>query len=93
MNIKERMALLQKTKGKFFSCKFVKATTGEMREMTCRLDVSRYTKGGVNPNPRIGIDQVVVWENGGNEAGTGRYRTINVESLTEFRFGGKTTTF
>lgn len=48
MNIKARYRDLLKAgeNGKFFTVKFTKRSTGEVRVMNCRLNVTKHLKGG-----------------------------------------------
>ena len=54
--------LIGSTGGTFFSVKFVKRTTGELRRMVCRTGVKRGVKGiGLSFDPKE-RDLVVVWD-------------------------------
>tara|TARA_R110002020_G_scaffold183094_1_gene379063 strand:+ start:1253 stop:1546 length:294 start_codon:yes stop_codon:yes gene_type:complete len=58
---------------KFFTVKFVKKD-GTDRIMTCRLDVTRYSKG--NPQSANPDQYIVGWE-----PATKQYRNINIDTL------------
>ena len=78
--------MVASTGGKFFTVTFIKKD-GTPRTITGRIDVSKYTKGGVagwkaNRN-NIGIFEV-------NE---GHYRAFNAERVTSLKIGGKLHTF
>lgn len=87
MNIQERMSVVQSTNGKFFTVSFTKKT-GEERVLTGRLNVAKYTNGGVNPNPKIGVSHIGVWDTKKKA-----YRTINLETAKWMHFQGKTIKF
>lgn len=87
MNIQERMSVVQSTNGKFFTVAFIKKD-GSERILTGRLNVAKYTKGGVNPNPHIGSTQIGVYDTR-NKA----YRTINLETAKWMHFQGKIINF
>jgi hypothetical protein len=75
--------LIFKTKGEFFSAQFIKKD-GTLRDMVCRLGVTKYLKGGslaFDPSER-GL--VVVFEM--NVEG---YRMINVNSLIQLKIAGQ----
>jgi hypothetical protein len=45
--------LIQSTTGRFFKVSFIKRTSGERREMVCRIGVSKHLKGGsLSFNPK-----------------------------------------
>jgi hypothetical protein len=84
----------------FFSVKFIKRTTGEVRDMECRVDVKKFLKGGppaYNPN-----DYNLVWvadvalireiaqaKRNGTYAGETPYRSINLDTVLEIRIDGE----
>lgn len=79
----------------FFTVKFIKRTTGELRTMNCRRDVKKHLKGGelkYSPNTK-GL--VTVWECKSldydkKDAG---YRMINLDGVTEIKADGNTYIF
>lgn len=70
---------------KIFSVKFVKRTTGEMREMTCRTGVKKHLKGGDAAYNFRDNGLVSVFD----MASMG-YRAIPLEGLREATFEGET---
>lgn len=68
-----------------FGVTFVKRTTGEVRDMTCRLGVSKGTVGGELPFDPVEKGLLPVYDM--KSAG---YRMINLETITELRINGKT---
>lgn len=87
MNIQERMSAVEATNGKFFTVSFTKKD-GSERILTGRLNVAKYTKGGVNPNPKIGTTQIGVYDTRKKA-----YRTINLETVKWMHFQRKTVVF
>ncbi len=71
--------------GKFFSVKFIKRTTGELREMLCRTGVKKYLKN--NPErPGINFKEnylIPVYDVQKKE-----YRAISIEGIREVKIGG-----
>lgn len=86
MNTKTEMlrALIKEiTPSTIFGVTFVKKNL-EVRDMTCRLGVTKYLKGG-----ELGYDQVEkgllsVFDMSANE-----YRMINLDTVTELRANGQ----
>lgn len=80
--------LFRESQGLIFSCTFRKKD-GNLRHMTCRTGVRKYTKGGtLNYSPRkmryvpvCDIDLV-------RDGIANPYRTINVNTLVEFNIHG-----
>ena len=69
--------------GKIFSVDFTKKN-GEARTMLCRLDVTKYLKGGV-----LGYDQVEKGVMSVYDIQSAGYRMINLETVTEIRANGQ----
>ena len=75
--------LLTIVEGEWFKVKFIKRTTGEEREMTCRRGVKKHTKGvGLAYDP-IKKNLVPVWVANEGKDGADAYRMINVETIKE----------
>lgn len=80
--------------GKVFSVKFVKRSTGEVRQMRCRLNVNKGVKGvGPNYNPSE-HNLIRVYVMPGDEGydpnnPSKNYRSIPVENIKEIRCGAK----
>jgi len=74
--------ILSSNKGQFFSVKFVKKD-GSIRKMTCRKGVKKgLTGGGAKYNPvEKGLISVY-------DVAKGAYRTVNFDTLLEFKLGG-----
>lgn len=54
ITVDEAKKMMLATDGKIFAVKFIKRTTGELREMTCRLGVTSHLHGGELPyDPKI----------------------------------------
>ena len=77
---------------KFFNVEFVKRTTGEVRNMTCRRGVKKFLHGGTigyNPEKK---NLITVWEpdargkNGPNDEG---YRCISVNGIQRITFNNR----
>lgn len=76
--------MIYKTNGEFFSAQFVKKD-GSIRDMVCRLGVTKHLKGGelaFDPHER-GL--IVVYE-----MNVDGYRMINIKSLRQVKIGGET---
>ena len=76
--------LLKSNKNKIFSVIFLKRTTGEVRHMTCRLNVAKHLNGGMllfDPLSR-GLISVYDVKNKG-------YRMINLETLMSIKMLGR----
>ena len=84
INKKDVWKLLQSNKNRIFSTIFIKRTTGEVRHMTCRLNVAKHLKGGMllfDPLSRGLISVYDVKNNG--------YRMINLETLMSIKMLGR----
>jgi hypothetical protein len=69
--------------GKVFWVRFIKRTTGDIREMLCRFDVKSFLKGGkASYNPKD-FNLMCVFDMQKLE-----YRTVNLEGLLELRISG-----
>ena len=74
----------QSSKGRVFSVKVIKRTTGEIRDMQCRFDVKSYLKGGdsaYNPDDHglmCVFDMQLL-----------NYRSINLNGIMEMSLGGQ----
>lgn len=84
--------------GRFFSCRFHKRGSGDLREMNCRLGVKKHLKGGVAAYDREEKNVICVYDptaedkkirlEDGSHPRTGGYRSISVEALIYLRLGG-----
>jgi molybdenum cofactor biosynthesis enzyme len=70
--------------GKLFSLVFVKRTTGEEREMVCRLGVTSKLKGGVKAYNAAEHNLITVYDM--QKSG---YRSIPVENVLRAKVNGK----
>lgn len=75
---------IKRSMGRFFTIVFTKRTTGESRTMTCRLGVKKHLKGGPRAYDPEKLGLLIVWE-----AKSSEYKSIPMDAITEFRFGGK----
>ena len=96
-SIKAIRSMIQATDGKVFSVEFTKKD-GSLRKMSCRLGVKKGVKG-TRPEATAKRNQTLA-DNGMlgvfemfNGTETKGFRTINLNTLTKFTFGGKTVTF
>ncbi len=72
------------TKGRVFSARFEKRTTGEMRKINCRLGVTKHLKGGelkYKPAERNLVGVFDMQKKG--------YRMIDVDGLTNLTVDGE----
>ena len=81
-NINTVRSIIESNGGKFVSISFVKKD-GTYRLINGRLGVTKYLKGGVNKNPRLNNDQLVLWE-----CKTKSYRTVNLNAVRDVSVGG-----
>ena len=75
--------LLDSIGGEFFRVSFIKRTTGELREMTCRKGVKKHLQGGeaAYSFSEKGLISVYDVQSEG-------YRCIPIENVLEIEFGG-----
>lgn len=70
--------------GKIFSVTFTKRTTGEIRQMVCRLGVLTHLKGGEKPFDDAEKGVLTVFD-----VQKGDYRSISAEAVSKIRIGGE----
>ncbi len=75
------MELLKATRGKIFSCEFVKKD-GSLRKMVARLGVAKNLKGGKNG---AGANNALITV---YDMAVGGYRMINLETLKSLKVAG-----
>ena len=75
------MELLKATRGKIFSCEFVKKD-GSLRKMVARLGVAKNLKGGKNG---AGANNALITV---YDMAVGGYRMINLETLRSLKVAG-----
>jgi len=75
---------IRNTNGKIFTVVFTKRTTGERREMNCRMKVKKHLKGG-GPAYNFKKKNLISVYDLGKEG----YRCIPIEGITHLRVGGK----
>ena len=77
--------IVSNTKGQFFNVEFKKRTTGELRNMTARVGVSKYITGeGLKYNARE-KDLLPVYD----MIAKG-YRMISIDGITKLKTNGET---
>lgn len=76
---------LKSTNGKIFGVKFIKRTTGELREMTARMEVKSHLTGGGPAYDREAAKVLCVFDMA--KAG---YRSIPVEGVQSVKIEGVT---
>jgi len=81
---KELKKLRELVGNKIFSVVFTKKN-GDLREMTCRLGVTRHLKGGELGYDAEAMNYLTVFDMQVQE-----YRTINVNTLKQIKFEGVT---
>lgn len=86
-------AVIEATRGKFFTVLFKKRTNGELRLMNCRIGVSKHTKGGELGYSPKAKGLILVWEKKSHNGKDAGYRMIPEEGVQEIRFGGQIITF
>lgn len=75
--------LINETKGGFFSVTFTKVD-GSIRKMICRKGVKYCLKGGTNKVVKESNSYIVAFD-----IAKRAYRTINLATVFELRFGGQ----
>lgn len=84
ITLAKAMNLIQNTKGHVFRATFIKRTTGEVRNMVCRLGVAKNITGaGLRFDP-ADKQLLVVFD-----FQKKNYRMISLDSLTEIKTAGK----
>src|ERR1700733_1793038 len=79
------LEFIKKTEGKIFSIKFIKRTTGELREMVCRTGVKKHL---VENPTRPGLDFVRHDLIPVFDMKVGAYRSIPIEGIREIKIEG-----
>lgn len=74
--------IIKRTKGKIFSVRFVKRTTGEIRDMVCRTGVHKYLNGGTLPFSPKEKHLFVVYD-----FQKKAYRMINLDGVLKIKCG------
>ena len=76
---------LKETRGRFFTVRFIKRTTGELRVMNCRTGVRQGVTGeGLKFDPeKRGL--LVVWD-----AKIGQHRMVSLDGVQSITFRGDT---
>lgn len=72
------------SKGKVFSARFIKRTNGEVRDINCRLGVTKHLKGGELKYRPAEKNLVGVFDMQGGE-----YRMIDIDGLLELQVEGE----
>lgn len=92
---KNVLNLLRAGRGKFFHVSFVKRTTGEVREITARLNVKSHLKGGELPYDAKTNNLITVFDVNAptKNGGKGDYRSIPVENIISMKVSGVTYEF
>lgn len=87
--IKEIRNLIDSTDGHWFNVLYLKRTTGDERNMKCRIGVKAYVNGiGMKYDARS-RNLVPVWVSGEGLKGADAYRMIDLEGVLEINAEGK----
>lgn len=70
---------------RFFTVKFVKRSTGEVRVMNCRYGVKKHRKGGERAYDPKDYGLVCVWDRNKKD-----YRSFNLEGLISLTINNQT---
>ncbi len=70
--------------GRFVSLAFTKRTTGEIREMLCRLHVRKHLAGGESAYNFSEKGLIPVWDRTKQE-----YRSVPIEGITRIKIRGE----
>lgn len=82
--VKQAVKFVEESHGVIFAIKFIKRTTGELREMNCRTDVTSKLKGGEANYDREEYKLLLVYDMQKQD-----YRTVPIEGITEIKMGGE----
>jgi hypothetical protein len=80
--------VLLSSEGRWFTACFMKRTTGELREMTCRTGVAKYVKGIGMAYDAKSKNLLTVWEPIAGKADDA-YRSINLDAVVWAKVDGK----
>jgi len=81
--------LIDSTEGRWFRTIYVKRTTGEIREMVCRVGVKAYVNGiGMKYDARS-RNLMPVWVANEGKQGADAYRMIDLEGVLELKAEGQ----
>lgn len=85
MNIQEVEGIIRRVgaRGRIFRVTFVKRTTGELRDMNCRLGVTRYLRGGELPFSPKEKNLIIVYD-----VKKKGYRSISLDNVHQI-VGGR----
>ena len=84
----QAIELIAQTNGSFFNVSFIKRTTGELRNMTCRTGVMKYVSGVGMKYNREEHNLLGVWVSNEGLAGKEAYRSISIEGITTLKIKG-----
>ena len=86
MNIQDIRSMIDNTHGKIFSVIFTKKD-GSLREMVCRIDVTKHLKGGENMQAHIDSLYTVF------DMQAKGYRNINLSTVKQMKVDSKLYSF
>lgn len=78
--------LIRSTQGRLFSVQFIKRSTGELRQMTARVGVTRYLSGGPRAYNPADYNLITVFEVTPREPGG--YKSIPLDAILSITFRG-----
>ena len=81
---KDAVNRIVSTSGQVFSARFIKRTNGEVRDINCRLGVTKHLKGGELKYKPAEKNLVGVFDMQGGE-----YRMIDIDGLLELKVNGE----
>lgn len=90
----QAVAFIEGRGNEFFSVRFVRRTknakqeAGEIRQINCRLNVTKHLAGGVAAYDFRAKNLIPVWDPHASD-GKGGYRSIPLDSVTEISIAGK----
>jgi hypothetical protein len=84
INEKEVKKIIESVKGQFFSVEFRKRTDGTIRQMNCRVGVTKFLKGGERAYEFEDYGLVGVYD-----VKSGGYRCFGLESLISIKADGQ----
>ena len=84
INVRQAIDLIMNSKGQYFTVEFIKRTTGELRNMQCKLNINSYRKGGQPAYNASEKNLIHV-----ADVKTRAFRSINLDGLQKLKINGE----
>lgn len=89
ITLRQALEIIQNSKGKFFSVRFIARGDGAVREMLAQTNVKKYLKGGEAAYDFADHGLVSVYESKAPEDKEPGYKTIPREGITHLKYNGE----